>query len=207
MKSQENTASRVFGLILAAGQSRRMGQPKQLLKFGDSTLIETVISNATHSNLDGLVAVVNPAIAQSLGDRTDESCDLAVNSNPESQMIESVQLGIHHIADCFAPSPRDGNLILLGDQPQVTTEIIDRCLDAFRSLPDKGIVIATYAGHRGHPTIFSFKLISEILTWGGDRRLNELAELHASRVRELALPGAAPVDVNTPDDYRDLSAR
>jgi molybdenum cofactor cytidylyltransferase len=183
-----------------------MGLPKQLLPFGSSTLIETVIDNAIAARLDDCIAVVNPAIAQAIKNGPSSRCTLIVNNDPNSAMLASVKLGIEAIAAKHSPSQGDGVLALLGDQPQLTTDTILKCASAYRHSSDTAIVIATYAGRRGHPAIFSWEVIQPVLNWPADRKLSELATLHSSRVREIVIGASAPIDVNTPEDYNGLSA-
>lgn len=196
----------VYALILAAGQSRRMGRPKQLLPVGDGTLLDRVIDAVLESNVDGLVLVVNPAIAAAYKGALPERCAIALNSDPGSEMLASTQIGLREVIRVFEPVDSDGVLVLLGDQPQVTGGTITTCAEAFR-LPRQpaGILIATYNGRRGHPTVFSVGIMREILDWPGGRRLNELARSNPARTRELPIRGVPPpLDVNTPEDYLRL---
>jgi CTP:molybdopterin cytidylyltransferase MocA len=80
------------------------------------------------------------------------------------------------------------------------------CAEAYR-LPQRppGILVASYRGKRGHPTVFSMAMLRAIDDWGSDRGLNELARLHPEQVREVPLvSGPTPIDVNTPEDYDRL---
>jgi len=195
----------IYALLLAAGQSRRMGQPKQLLSYGEGTILDAVLDGILESTVDGLVIVANPEVERFLGDLP-ERCHATVNDDPDSEMLASVQLGLATIEDEFDPAPTDGIMVLLADQPQVTGGTITTCTESFR-LPKTppGILIATYQGHRGHPTIFSWRLIREVADWPPDRKLSDLAQQHADAVRELRITtGPLPIDVNTPEDYDRL---
>lgn len=197
---------RVFALVLAAGASRRMGKPKQLLPYRDATILESVIESVLESSVDGLGVVANPEVRAFLGDDLPERCFVEVNAMPESEMLESVKIGVARVREFFEPVHDDGVMILLADQPQVTGGVITTCAEAFR-LPRNPplILIATYAGRRGHPTIFTVEALREIETWGPERRLNELAHEHLNEVRELPITTAPmPIDVNTPADYERL---
>ncbi len=203
------TGGNVYALLLAAGQSSRMGQPKQLLPYGESTILDTVLDAILESTVDGLVIVANPEIEHYLGYELPERCHVAVNENPKSKMLESVRIGIETFEDEFDPAPTDGIMVLLADQPQVTGGTITTCAETFR-LPKSppGILIATYRGKRGHPTIFSWRMIRKVEDWQDNRKLNELAQQHANEVRELRITtGPPPIDVNTPEDYDRLRNR
>lgn len=198
---------RVFALILAAGQARRMGRPKQLLPYRDGTIIEAVLDAVLESSVDGLCVVANHQVREFLGDDLPERFIIARNDNPESEMIGSVQIGVSAIREEFEAIDDDGVMILPADQPQVSGGVITSCAEAWR-LPRKGapgILIATYRGRRGHPAIFSMDVLKEIESWPPSRGLNELAYGHADMVREFPITTAAmPIDVNTPDDYDRL---
>lgn len=198
---------RVFALILAAGQGRRMGRMKQLLPYRDGTILEAVIDAVLESTLDGVCVVANLAVRDFLGDDLPERFIIARNDATESEMIESVQIGMKAIREQFEAQDEDGIMVLLADQPQVTGGIITTCAEAWR-LPRKApppILIATYRGRRGHPAIFSAALMWEVETWTSDRKLNELAQRSPESVRELSITTAPmPIDVNTPEDYDRL---
>lgn len=200
------TGCRVFAVILAAGQSRRMGRPKQMLPYGEGTMLDAVIEAVLESSVDGLVVVANPETAASLEGCLPEHCTVAVNSDADSGMIASARIGRRRVEVEFAPGPQDGVMVLLADQPQVTGGTITTLVEAYR-LPRRtpGILIAVYGGRRGHPTIFAFDLLGEIERWADDLGLNELARRHADAVRELPITTCPmPIDVNTPEDYERL---
>ncbi|HUN81411.1 MAG TPA: nucleotidyltransferase family protein [Phycisphaerae bacterium] len=194
-------------MVLAAGQSRRMGTSKQLLAYRGSTFIETVLQAVLDSSVDGLIVVANQDVGDYLRDRLpDENCSLVVNSEADSPMIRSVQLGVETATAEHGADVADGIMILLADQPQVSAGVISTCAETFR-LPARppGILIATYRGRRGHPAIFRMDVLKEVRDWGADRRLNELAAEHPAEVRELAITTAPmPLDVNTPEDYERM---
>lgn len=196
----------VFAMILAAGRSRRMGRPKQVLRYRDGTMLEAVIDAVLESSLDGLVVVVDQATETFLEGHLPERCATALNPDPESEMLTSAQIGSRRIAAEFGPATDDGIMVLLADQPQISGGVLTTCAEAYR-LPRKppGILIATYGGRRGHPTVFSIEMLAEIEEWSDDRGLNALAGSHPEAVRELPITTCpAPIDVNTPEDYDRL---
>ncbi len=198
---------RIFALLLAAGQSRRMGRPKQLMPYQGGTIIEAIVESVLASSVDGFVVVANPRIAEFMGDALPERCFVAVNNDADSQMLDSVKIGEAKIEVEFQPQDEDGVLVLLADQPQVSAGIMTTCVEAYR-LPKRhpGILIATYRGRRGHPSIFSVGLLREIQSWDSNRKLSDMSAEHPDAVRELAITTAPmPLDVNTPEDYDRLT--
>jgi molybdenum cofactor cytidylyltransferase len=198
---------RIFALLLAAGQSRRMGQPKQLMAYKDGTMLEAVIEAVLASSVDGFVVVANPPVTEFLGDGLPERCFVALNNDPDSEMLDSVKIGAARIEVEFRPDPQDGVLVLLADQPQVSAGVITTCVEAYR-LPKHppGILIASYRGRRGHPSVFSVGLLREVQEWDSGRKLSDLSNAYPEAVRELPITIAPmPIDVNTPDDYQRLT--
>ena len=199
---------KIHAMILAAGQSSRMGQPKLMLPYGDGVILDSVIEAVLESSVDDLVIIGTPQIAEWLECELPEDCAVITNDDPESGMLTSVQIGLCCMQEEFAASTADGVMVLLGDQPQVSGGTITTCAEAFR-LPRNppGILIATYRGCRGHPTIFRTDLLEEIEDWFEDRRLSDLARTHPETVRELPITsGPMPLDINTMEDYERLCA-
>jgi len=195
----------VIAMVLAAGQSRRMGQPKQFLPYGDGTIVEAVIDEVLGSSVDGLVVVGNPAVEEYLRGRLPERCVVAINDDPSSEMIASARIGHFQAKATFGLGPDDGILLLLGDQPEVGAGVMTTCVEAFRQpRHPPGILITRYGRRRGHPTVFAVRVLSAIEAWSDDRRLNELAEAYLDDVRELPITAPMPIDVNTPEDYKNL---
>lgn len=184
-----------------------MGQLKQLLPYRDSTMLDAVLEAVMESSVDGLIIVANQSVADHLAGRLpSEGCTMVLNENPDSAMLESVQMGLRTLLNSLKPAPDDGVMVLLADQPQITGGVITSCAEAFR-LPKKppGILIATYKGRRAHPTIFRVDVLNEVTDWPPERRLNELAVLHPDLARELPITTVPlPIDVDTPDDYLRL---
>ncbi|HVP11084.1 MAG TPA: nucleotidyltransferase family protein [Phycisphaerae bacterium] len=196
----------VFAMILAAGQSRRMGRAKQLLPYDNGTIIEAVIAAVLESSVDGLVIVANPEVEEFLRGYLPERCFITINDDPDSEMLTSVKIGLQTIRQEFEPAAGDGIMVLLGDQPQITGGTITTCAEAFR-LPRRppGALVATYKKHRGHPTIFSMELLEEIEEWPKERKLSDLLDGNPEYVRELPITAQAmPIDVDTPEDYDKL---
>lgn len=200
------TARRVYGLVLAAGRSRRMGRCKQLLPYEDGTIIEAVLQAALETTLDGLVIVANPQVERFLRGYLPEQCFMVVNDDPESEMIESVRIGLRTVKTEFEAAGADGVMVLLGDQPQITGGLVTTCAEAYR-LPRKhsGILVATYKRRPGHPTVFSVELLEEIEDWPAGRKLSDLLDEHADVVRRFPITSCPmPMDIDTPDDYDRL---
>ncbi|MYA78609.1 MAG: nucleotidyltransferase family protein [Gemmatimonadetes bacterium] len=169
----------ITGLVLAAGRSERMGTPKQLLPFGGVTLIEHVVRTLTRSRLGKDVVVV-------LGDRAMDIVKrisglpvrLAYNPDPEGDMVSSIRCGLAYI------EPEQAIMIALGDQPLVTTGIVNRLFDEYEGRPE-GMVLPVHDGKRGHPMILSPAYREEILFEAMPGGLKALRDRHSGSVRAV----------------------
>lgn len=187
----------IAAILLAAGESRRMGANKMLLPLGNTTVIGHVVDQFLKSDVDQIIVVVGheaTRTAQALAGRS-----IVVVENPAycAGMLSSVRCGLSTVsAEC------DGIMVGLGDQPSVHTEVINRLIQAF-AVQGKGIVVPIYEGKRGHPLLFSARYRAEILTQYNEVGLRGLAQAHADDVFELAVDTLAILsDMDYPEDYR-----
>ena len=133
-----------------------MGEPKQLLRFGESTIVETVVDNMLGAKFDEVIVVVGhraKEIQTQLGTRPIKT---VFNPDYRDGMLTSAQTGIRALeaSDAFA--------LMLVDQPFITSALIDQVVDAYEQT-EKGITLPSYNYKRGHPVIFDHKYASDIL--------------------------------------------
>lgn len=192
----------ITGLVLAAGRSERMGTLKQLLPFGEGTLIEQVVRTLTRSRLGKEVVVV-------LGHRAEEivarisglPVRFAYNPDPEGDMVSSIRCGLAYIP------PDQALLVALGDQPLVTTGIVDRLIDEYERQPE-GMVLPVHDGKKGHPMILSPAYREEILFESMPGGLKTLRDLHAESVRLVPVDtDAVLIDLDYRRDYEEAQRR
>ena len=146
----------VSGILLAAGLSTRMGAPKQLLPFGESTIVETVVDNMLGAKFDEVIVVLghrDEEIQTQLGTRPIKT---VFNPDYRDGMLTSAQTGIRALeaSDAFA--------LMLVDQPFITSALIDQVVEAYQRT-EKGIALPSYNYKRGHPVIFEQKYAIDIL--------------------------------------------
>jgi molybdenum cofactor cytidylyltransferase len=187
---------RVEAIVLAAGESRRMGCGKLTLPFGESTVLETVLQRLRAAGLAEITVV--------LGFRQDEIAPLftgtnvrtVINPHPEQGMLSSVQCGLRSLQ-----SETDAVLIAPGDQPQLDVATVHALLQA-APLSDRSLFIPTYAGKRGHPILIRTCWKDDILALPLDGGLNRFVAVRPEAVAEIACasPGLLE-DLDTPDDY------
>ncbi len=191
-------------IVPAAGESRRMGRPKQLLPFGDRTVLECVVDAALFANVGPVVVVLGHRagdVAACLGDRP---AITVVNHDYRAGMLSSVQAGVRTALPLLPCVGRRGFLFLLGDQPRIGADTVRRMACAFGT-SRHGIVLPVCAGRRGHPAAYSAAYAPEILALPPDVGLREILRRHPEDVEELPLDAPGILDVlNTPQEYERL---
>lgn len=195
------SATRVRAIVPAAGMSRRMGRPKQLLSVGGTTMAARVVAAILDGGADNLVAVTRAELLDRLDLPSDDRIRIAYNEDPDSEMIDSIRIGLRELSRS-GWSDADGILVVPADMPLITTESIRACVAAFAADPTR-IVVASHNGRRGHPIIFPAALAHAVhgLTGG----LRELLDRFPERVAAVAVSDAgATKDVNTPAEYDAL---
>ncbi len=168
------------GIILAAGASRRLGRPKQLLQIGTRTLLERVIDSALASRLDQVVLVLGhqfERILSALGDRPQNPrLQVVVNEDYALGMSGSLQRGLQQVRDAFPAV-----MVILGDHPFLDTASIDSLLSQFRRSP-KEIGVASIQGRQGLPVCFSSRFYDAIMQIRGDMGARNIIRSHPESV-------------------------
>jgi molybdenum cofactor cytidylyltransferase len=174
------------GIILAAGESRRFGRPKQLLRLGGRLLLEWVLASALASNLGCVVLVLgceHQRVRRSLRAWTAHpKCRVLVNPEYRDGLSASLKAGVVAVRDDF-PSA----MFLLGDQPLVDAALINLLLLRFAA-SEKSICLPTHRGTRGNPTLFSSSFYPALLNLVGDRGGRDLIAAHPDQVLAVEIP-------------------
>ena len=206
--TDESECEPVTGIILAAGSSTRMGEPKQLLDMGGRPLLQWVIDNACRSRLDEIVVVLG-AHAEEIEQRivVPAGGRVRVAYNPEhaSGLASSLKAGLRACAPKAAAVA-----VLLGDQPNVTSTLINQVVEAFRGSMYQAVrplfVGDDSPGVPGHPVVISRAMWPDLERLSGDQGAGRLLAAHPEWVEIIRLAGQAPVDVDSRADYDGLLA-
>jgi molybdenum cofactor cytidylyltransferase len=188
----------VSGLVLAAGGSRRLGQPKQLLPFDGDTLLGRVVTTARGCRFDQLLVALGGSAAE-VQRRVDlAGAEVVVNEDFGSGCASSIAAALAHV------DPRaDVLVLLLGDQAGVTSATVQALLDGMGT----GVVAAcAYANGRGHPLAFGRAMFDDLRALHGDKAVWKLLAGRVDDVIDVPVRGPVPRDVDTRDDYRDVLA-
>ena len=195
------TTGPVVAVVLAAGESRRMGRLKPLLPYGSATVIQAVVRSLKASPVDQVRVV--------LGHRREEiearlqGEGVACISNPAytDGMLTSVQVGM-----ATAPESTEWFVIALGDQPSIRPKTVDLLLQAAQGClgeePPATIVVPSYGGRRGHPLVIHARHRAEIGALPAEVGLRELLRRHPEAIRHVDVPEESVLhDMDTPEDY------
>lgn len=196
---REDSAPFVTGLVLAAGGSKRLGTPKHLLRWGDTTLLGHVLGTARSCDFDQLVCVIGGG-----------SEEIREGVNLEgAQVVENDHFGdgcSSSIAAALAAlDPRcDVLVLMLGDQPGVMAATVETLLAGRGNSP---LAACSYDDGRGHPLAFARSAFAELAALHGDKGVWKLLDRHGAEVADVPVPGPIPRDIDTWEDYRALGAR
>jgi molybdenum cofactor cytidylyltransferase len=188
------------GLVLAAGSSKRLGQPKQLLPFRGTTLLGWTIAQAEASPaLDEVLVILGHASEAILASVTLVRARPVLNPEFGEGCAASYRTGL-----AAANLRAEGVMILLSDQPGVDAEAIERVAAAWRA-ERSPIVIASYQGVPGHPLLFDRQLFPDLAALHGDKAAWKLVDQHPDWVRKVEMGRPLPKDVDTWADYTALT--
>lgn len=193
----------ICALVLAAGESRRMGKPKLLLPFGKKTIIEHIMDNILESKADNILVVLGSHREEILGKIKGLPIQTVVNHRYREGMLSSIQAGFETL-----PQETSAALVCLGDQPLIPSIVIDRLIDAYHKT-NRSIILPTYQKQRGHPILIDTKHKPEVLNLSAAIGLRALVHNHPQDVYEVdvEIPHILK-DIDIPEDYaRELKKK
>lgn len=188
----------ISALILAAGQSKRMGRPKMLLPWGELTVIEQVVKTFLNAGVEDIVVVTGGAR---------EQVDKAIESYPvqrvhnsdyeKGEMLSSLQLGLSKLSQ-----PVQAALIGLGDQPQVQERSVRLVCEAYRESQSR-LVVPSFQMRRGHPWLVARTLWQEILALTPPESARDFLNRHAAEIHYVDMQTSSILaDLDTLQDYQ-----
>jgi len=190
--------SEIWAIILAAGESKRMGSPKMLLPFMGITIIENVIANVSGSKVDNIMVVLGADRDSIVKLIRTKAVNYCYNENYKDGMLSSVVCGFRNI-----PIDHSAVLVFQGDQPLITPKAINSVIEVYLS-SGKGIVIPVYESKRGHPILIDRKYRNEIQKLNPAEGLRSLALKYSDDVLEVNTDVAGILrDFDTYDEYKN----
>jgi molybdenum cofactor cytidylyltransferase len=195
--------AQVGAVVLAAGASRRMGQPKMGLPFRGSTVLGTVLTVLDSAGIQQKVVVIGGAKekVEMILSGLPFAVTRAYNPDFEStEMLHSLQIGMR-----FLSGELDAFFITLGDQPQIDESIVRALMDEYQR-SGSALILPSYQMRRGHPWLVARPFWQELLELPAASTLRDFLNRHQNEMHYLAVENPAVLaDLDTPDDYRRIS--
>lgn len=191
----------VAGILLVAGSSKRMGFPKPLLPFGDQTLLALLLERILKSDLDQVIVVLGPKAEEIKKEiqKVNDSSRLMIVYNPDFKkgLSSSISSGLARIGPHIS-----GVMFLLGDQPLLTTAVINNLIRVFKK-SSAPIVVPFYGEAQGNPALFRTSLVPELLKITGDTGGRGLIKKYWNRVKKVPIRHQRiGWDMDTWEDYQ-----
>lgn len=196
--SAHTSTLKIAGLVLAAGSSRRLGQPKQLLPYGSATLLDATLDSVRQFGLYQQLVTLGGA-ASEVVDKVDLDGFTVVDSLHYTDGCSSSIVTALTLIDPEV----DGLLLFLGDQPHVSAAAVNRISKAAATAP---VAIVEYGNGRGHPFWFARSMFSHLSDLHGDKAVWKLLESGRWPIAAAKVDQNIPLDVDTWNDYQQLLA-
>jgi molybdenum cofactor cytidylyltransferase len=187
--------------LLAAGGSSRLGEPKQLLRYNGKSLLRHSVATASSSSAEVIIVVLGAEADSMRNELMDERALIVVNESWKEGMAGSLVSGVQQIA---ADESLRGVIIMMCDQPYVTTELLNELLKAHENT-GRPIVTSSYDGVPGPPAFFHRSYFPQLLQLKGDSGARKIVEMHPDDT--ILIPfREGNADIDTREDYEALIA-
>jgi len=188
----------ISAVVLAAGQSTRMGNPKMLLPWGQMTVIEKVISTLSEAGIDDLHVVTGGNRQDIEGALTRYRVNFSYNPDyTNGEMLSSVKIGLNSIA-----GDSEAALIVLGDQPQIESQVVELIVEGYHASHNK-IIVPSFQMHRGHPWLIDKILWKDIIELTPPQTLRDYLVKNQARISYINVDTPSIIqDLDTPRDYQ-----
>lgn len=188
----------VAAIILAAGQSRRMGAFKPLLPFGKKTVIEANVDYLRKAGIERIVAVLGHRSDDVREQLSESSVRFTINLDPTSEMSASIAAGIREL-----PTSIKATLIALVDHPAIPARVVSTLVAEWQS--GARLVVPTWNGRGGHPVLVDLGFRDQLMSLDPNQGLKALFDTHRGEVRRVDVDSPYIArDMDTWDDYRAL---
>lgn len=196
--------SKLVVLILAAGDSSRMGFPKQLLKWKNTTLLQHTIDTVKKIAAEEIILVLGANSEKIKAEIDSNEVTVLVNKNWNLGLGDSIAYGINYIETIL--SEAESVLIMLADQPLIDTEFLIKMIESYRSNPTRIVSTFYEEGKFGVPTIFNKKYFPELLKLNDDKGAKSVLKKYSDDL--LFIDGKDFInDIDTVKDYEELFKR
>ena len=189
----------VAAVVLAAGQSRRMGKPKQLLRLGSKTILERTLENVRGSAVEEVILVLG-AEADEIRNKLDlDGVRVLINPDFQAGMGASLRKGLAAVSPSM-----EAALIVLADQPFVQASTLDHLI-ACHAKQASQILIPLYRGFRGNPVLLDRAIFPELAQLTGDIGCRAIFGAHTQSIHQLAVDDVGVLlDIDSVEDWKKL---
>ena len=192
----------IVAIILAAGESSRMGRPKALLPIDGMTFIGKIVTALQSTPIARTLVVLGHNAEEMQRHIRDLPVDIVVNPNYKEGQLSSLLAAIREIQSSKDAEAVDGILVHLVDHPYVNAGLVKVMIDKFYATK-KWIVVPRYHGRRGHPVLFSRSLFAELLAAPLDQGAKSVVHAHREETLEVDTEEEGiTIDIDTPDAYQ-----
>jgi len=192
----------ISAIVLAAGESTRMGFCKQLLEIEGQPMIEHILKSIQESNVDKIIVVLG-FMADEIAKRVPEDkVKIVINPDYKAGQSTSLKAGLKAI-----DAKTEAVIFILADQPFMKASIINEIIRRYKRT-HAPIVIPTYKGKRGNPVLFDKALFKEMLNTSGDVGARSIIRSHDKNVEEVEVNNPSVLyDIDTVEDLKILNKR
>jgi molybdenum cofactor cytidylyltransferase len=184
-------------IILAAGESKRMGKLKPLLRFNDKTFLDQIISVLKRSDADRITVVLG-AEAEAVKKTVDLSgTNVVINKDYQKGQLSSLIAAIKE-----TPQETDAILLCLADAPFITENVVNKIISKFKET-NNPIIVPVFNKKRGHPPLFSRSLFNELINAPQEEGARHVLYSNEEKVLEVETSeGGILIGIDTPEDYK-----
>lgn len=192
--------AKIAGLVLAAGESSRMGRDKALLDYRGHTFLETIILKLVEAGLERVIVVLGHHAEDIQRTVNLLAAEVVINRNYLSGQTSSLQTGLA-VLDRTGSGP-DAIVLCLVDHPAFEPATLRALIEEFDRSASP-VIVPTYEGRRGHPVLIARPLFAPLLALAPDQGANTVIRASRYRTVDVLDPGIL-VDVDDPETYRAL---
>ncbi|MCE9533046.1 MAG: nucleotidyltransferase family protein [Planctomycetes bacterium] len=193
----------IYALLPAAGHSTRMGRPKLLLPLGANTVVERVVASVRQAGVANILVVIGPHVPEILPLACQAGADTLLLVLATTDMRQTIEHGLEWIENNWNPSDDDAFLLIPADHPVIEADVVRDMISRFDKQRD--ILIPTFEGQRGHPTLIGWRHVKGIRALPASQGLNAYLRARPEQVFEIPVAsGSILLDLDTPEDYEKI---
>jgi molybdenum cofactor cytidylyltransferase len=186
----------IQALVLAAGESQRMGMPKPLLRFGETTFLQQIVGVLRRSGVDGVTVVLGAKAEMTRASVDLSQVNVVVNEDYRMGQLSSLIAGLRSV-----PPAVEAIVLCLVDHPFITVDTVNLLVGVFRRTR-KPVVLPAFEGRRGHPVLFAREVFDELIAAPAEVGARHVVQANHERVLEVEVAdGAILTKIDTPDEY------